>query len=59
MLQNIMVTAIPLVIGALVTVSKDLEENVEELDSRGKLKTIGEIGKNTEKSPKDLKRLLI
>ena len=60
-LCNIKVTVIPLVIGALGTVPKDLERGMEELEIRRRIKTMQtvEIGLNTEKSPGDLRRLAV
>ena len=49
---NMKVTVIPIVIGALGTVTKVLE-------IRRQVKTIAEIGQNTEKSPRDLRRFVV
>ena len=57
---NMKVTVIPIIIGALGTVTKRLIQGLEDLEIRGRVKTtqnnsIVEIGQNTEESPKDLR----
>ena len=53
-------TVIPIVIGALGTVSKGFVQGLEDLEiSRDHPNSIVEIGPNTKKSPRDLKRLAI
>ena len=54
------VTVIPIVIGALDTVTKRLLQTLEDLEIRC-VETIQttEIGQNTEKSPGDLRRLAV
>ena len=57
------VTIIPIVIGALGTVTKGLVQGLEDLEKRKSRDysnySIIEIGKNTEKSPRDLRRLAV
>ena len=58
------VTVIPIVIGALGTVTKELVQGLEDLNIRGWVVTllnycIIAIGLNTEKSAGDLRRLAI
>ena len=53
-------TVTPFVIGAFGSVTAGLIQGLEDLEIRGRVETIQtttEIGKNTEKSPGDLKRL--
>ena len=61
-LWNMKVTIIPLVIGALGTVTKGFVQGLEDLEIRGRVETIQtsdiEIGQNTEKSSGDLKKLV-
>ena len=55
-------TVIPIMIDALGTVTKGLEQGLEDLELRGRvetIQTITEIGQNTEKSPGDLRRVVI
>ena len=61
-LWNMKVTIIPIVIGALSTINKRLVQGLEDLEIRGPvetIKTIIEIGQNTEKSPGDLRKLAV
>ena len=63
-LWNMKVTFIPIVIGALVTVTEGLLKELEDLEIRGRVETIQNYysiqnGQNTEKSPGDLRRLAI
>ena len=57
--MKVMVT--PIVIGALGTVTKELLQELEDLEIRGQQETpkylMDEIGQNTKKSPEDLRRL--
>ena len=58
------VTMMPIVIGALGTVSKGLLQGLEDLEIRGRVESIPndsiiKISQNTEKSPGDLRRLAI
>ena len=55
---NMKVSVIPIVIGALGTVTKGLVKGLEDLEIRGWVETI-ETGQNTEKSPGHLKRLVV
>ena len=60
MQRNITVTVIPIVIGALSTVFKGLERELEELDeSRPSKLWDFKIDQNTEKSPEDPRRLVV
>ena len=57
-----MVTIIPIVIGAFGTVTKGLLKSLEDLEVGGRdhpSNNIIENGQNTEKSPGDLKRLAV
>ena len=64
MLCNMKVTVIPIVIGALGTIPKDLGKDAERV---GNNRTSGDhpdnsiikISQNTEKSPEDLKRIAV
>ena len=61
-LWNIKVTGIPIVICALRIISKGLVRGMEEVEIRGRTETIqttDKIGHNTEKSLRDLKRLVV
>ena len=60
-LWNMKETFIPIVIGALRTVAKGLVLGQEELEIRGRVEIIqtDEIVKKTEKSPGDLRRLVV
>ena len=61
-LWNMNVTVIPIVIGALSTVSKGLVQGLEDLKIRGLQiinTSITEIGQNNEDSPGDLRRLAV
>ena len=61
-LWNMKVTVIPIVIGALCTITKGLVLVLEELEIRlGDHSNYGiiEIGQNTKKSPGDLTRLAV
>ena len=61
------VTVIPIVIGALCAIPKGLIKGLEDLEIRGQVETSGDhqnyiiirIVQNTEKSPEDLKRLVV
>ena len=55
-------TVIPIVVGALGMVLKGFERKLEELGIRGRIKAIQiaeivEISQNTQRSPRDLRRL--
>ena len=55
-------TVIPLVIGALETITKGLVKGLKELEIGGRGHpdySIVKIGHNTEKSPKDLRKLAV
>ena len=55
-------TVIPIVVGALGTVTKRLVKRQEDLEIKGRVETnysIVEIGQDTEKSPGNLRRLVI
>ena len=56
-------TLILILVGAFRTVSKGMVKKRDELESRGRIKTIDgiivKIGLNTLKSPGDLKRLAV
>ena len=59
-----LVTIIPIVIGAFGTVSKGLLKGLEDLEVGGQMETIQTIillrnVQNTEKSPVDLRRLAV
>ena len=58
---NMKVTFIPIIIGALGTVTKGSLKGLEDLEIRGLVETIQtiEIYQNTEKSPGDLRRLAV
>ena len=58
-LWNMKVTIVPIVIGALGTVTKGLVQRLEDLEITGRTTSISEIGQNTEKSPVCLKRLIV
>ena len=63
-LLNMRVTVIPVVFGALGTVSKGLEKGTGINENQRKNRdhtnySIVEIGQNTEKSPLDLRRLVV
>ena len=61
-LWNMRVVVIPIIIVALCTVTKGLEQGLGDLEIRGRVETILtiiEIGQNTEKSPGDLIRLAV
>ena len=58
------VTIVPIVIGALGTVTKGLLKGLEDLEIGGRVgdypnDSIAEDGQNTETSPGDLKRLAV
>ena len=60
--NSIKVTVIPIVIGALGTITKELVQGLEDLEIREEVETIPnygiiKIGQNTEKSAGDLRRL--
>ena len=57
-------TIIPIVIGALGTVTKGLIQGLEDFEITGRVETVQnysivKIGQNTEKSPGDLRRLVV
>ena len=60
---NMKVTILPIVIGALGTVTKGLVQGLEDLEIIGRVNTpnysIVKIGQNTEKSPGYLMRLAV
>ena len=59
-LWNMKVTFIPIIIGALGTVTKGLIKALEDLEIKGRSETIQTIASlNTEKSPGDLRRLTV
>ena len=59
-LWNIKETIIPIVIGALGAVTKELVQGLEDLEITGYPNyNIVEIGQNTEKNPGDLRRLAV
>ena len=63
-LWNMKVTVIPIVVGALRTITEGSVKRLEELKIRGQVEIIPDyniikIGPNTEKSPGDLRRLAI
>ena len=64
-LWNMKVTIIPIVIGALGTVTKDLVQGLGDLEKKNRRGgdcpnySIIEISQNTEKSPEDLRRLSV
>ena len=62
-LWNMRVKVIPIVVGALGAVPINLEKRLEDMEIRGRIETIHttalEIGKSTQKSPGDLRRLVI
>ena len=55
------VSVIPIVVGALGTILKGLVKGLEVLEIRGDHRdyTIINIGQNTEKSPRDLRRFAV
>ena len=53
------VTFIPIVTGALGTVTERLIKGLENLKTTGRVETIIDIGQNTEKSPGDLRKLAL
>ena len=53
------VTIIPIVIGAFGTVIKGLFKGLEDLEIKWQVNTITENGQNTEKSPRDWRRLAV
>ena len=53
------VTIVPIVIGALGTVTKILLKGLEDLEVGGRVETIQTTGQNTETSPGDLWRLAV
>ena len=63
-LWNMKVTIIPIVIGAFGTVTKGLLKGLEDFEVDGRVETIQTTtllrnGQNTEKSPRDLRRLAV
>ena len=59
-LLNMRVTLIPIVSGTLGTVPKGLDQGLKELEIRERIETVlAKIGQNTEKSPGDLRRLIV
>ena len=60
-LRNMEVTIVPIVIGAFGTVTKGLLKGPEDLEVGGREETIQttEDGQNTEKNPRDLRRLAV
>ena len=60
-LWNMKVTVIPIVIGALGTLTKGFVQGLEDLEIIGRVETIQTtaIGQNTEKSPGDFDRLAV
>ena len=60
-LWNMKVTVVPIVIGALGTITKGLLKGLEDLEVGGRVETIQitKNGQNTEKSPGDLRRLAV
>ena len=57
-------TVTPIVIDVLGTVTKGLVQGLEDFENRGRVETIQttdiiKIGQNAEKSPRDLKRLVV
>ena len=54
-------TVIPIVTGDLSTITKTLVQELDDLKIKGRVETISviKIGQNTEKSPRNLKRLVI
>ena len=62
--NNNKVKVIPIVYGALSTITKGLVSGLEDLEIRGRVETIPnnsiiKIGQNTKKSPGDLRRLAV
>ena len=53
------VTIIPIVIGALDTITKELIQGLEVLEITGRDHQFFQIGQNTEKSPGDLRKLAV
>ena len=59
-LWNMKMTAIPIAIGSLETISKGLIRKLEELEIGGRAETIPmEVSQNIEKSHGDLRRLAV
>ena len=61
-LWNMKIMVIPIVAGALGTVLEDLEKRLGDQEMRGRIDTIQTtalIGKNTEKSPGDMRKFAI
>ena len=58
-LWNMKVTIIAIIIGSLGTVTKVLIQEVEDLEIRGWVEIIIEIGQNIVKSPGDLRRFAV
>ena len=62
-LWNMKVTMVPILIGALGTVTKGLSKGLEDLEVGGRVETIqttvAEDGQNTETNPGDLRRLVV
>ena len=58
-LWDMIVTIVPIVIGALGTVTKELLKGLVDLEVGGRVETIAEDGQNTETSPGDLRRLAV
>ena len=59
-IRNMKVTIIPIVIGALGTVTEVLLKGLEDLEIRHHTNyCIIEIGQNTEESPEDVRRLAV
>ena len=56
-----MVTVIPIVNGALGIISNELVKGMEDLEIRVQVEAISitKVGQNTEKSPRDFRRLAI
>ena len=61
-LWDMKVTIIPIVTGALGTVTEELVQGLEDLEIRERVETIQtiiEIGQNTQKSPVNMRRLAV
>ena len=58
-LWNMKVTIVPIVIGALGTVTKGLLKGLEDLEVGGRVETIEKTAFNPETSPGDLRRLAV
>ena len=60
-LWDMKVTSVPIVIGALGTITKGLKKGLEDLEVGGLVETIQttENGQNPEMSPGDLRRLAV